>query len=110
MGNLAGATAPFGAAPLLVGREEERATLRAALAQALAGRGALVLIAGEAGIGKTALAEALLAEARVQGALVLVGRCYDLSETPPYGPWAEALARAPIRDDVPVLPAVIRPP
>ena len=59
------------------------------------GAGRLVLIGGEAGIGKTALAEALLAEAAEQGALVLVGRCYDLSETPPYGPWREALARAP---------------
>ena len=78
-----------------VGRERELATLREALAAALAGRGSLVLIGGEAGIGKTALAEALLGEATGQGALVLVGRCYDLSETPPYGPWAEALARAP---------------
>ena len=33
-------------------------------------------------------------EAAERGALVLVGRCYDLGETPPYGPWAEALARA----------------
>lgn len=77
------------AAPSLVGRERERATLRAALDAALAGRGSLVLIGGEAGIGKTALAEWLLAEATEQGALALVGRCYDLSETPPYGPWAE---------------------
>src|SRR5262249_24984429 len=45
-------------------------------------------------IGKTTLAEALCAEAAGQGALVLVGRCYDLSETPPYGPWQEALSRA----------------
>src|SRR6476660_2484593 len=78
--------------PLLVGREREQNALLAALAAALAGRGTLVLIGGEAGIGKTALAEALLAEAERQGALVLVGRCYDLSETPPYGPWIEVLA------------------
>ena len=56
---------------------------------ALAGHGSLVLIGGEAGIGKTALAEALCREAAEQGALVLVGRCYDLTETPPYGPWVE---------------------
>ena len=37
---------------------------------------------------------------------MLVGRCYDLSETPPYGPWAEALARAPRGDG---LPAAARP-
>ena len=63
----------------LVGREREQATLREALAAALAGRGSLVLIGGEAGIGKTALAEATLAEAGSQGVLTLVGRCYDLA-------------------------------
>src|SRR5262245_60958137 len=78
---------PTRAAPL-VGREREQAMLRDALAAARAGRGALVLIGGEAGIGKTALAEALCEEAEAQGALALVGRCYDLTETPPYGPWA----------------------
>src|SRR5689334_13257781 len=82
---------PGSYAPSLVGRDREQATLREALAAALAGHGSLVLIGGEAGIGKTALAEGLLAEASGQDALALVGRCYDLSETPPYGPWREAL-------------------
>ncbi|MGN6757421.1 MAG: BREX system ATP-binding domain-containing protein, partial [Thermomicrobiales bacterium] len=81
--------------PPLVGREREQANLRAALARALTGHGSLVLISGEAGIGKTALAETLCQEATDQGARVLIGRCYDLSETPPYGPWREALARTP---------------
>src|SRR5262245_5297864 len=67
------------AAPLLVGRERELAILRAALASAFAGRGGLALIGGEAGIGKTALAEALLGQAAARGALLLVGRCYDLT-------------------------------
>ncbi|HEY7908648.1 MAG TPA: AAA family ATPase, partial [Thermomicrobiales bacterium] len=75
--------------PPLVGRERESALLREALAAALGGRGGLVLIGGEAGIGKTALAEAVCREADEQGALALVGRCYDLTETPPYGPWIE---------------------
>ena len=77
-------------APVLVGREREQALLARHLASALAGRGSLVLVGGEAGIGKTALAEALATDAASQGALVLVGRCYDLSETAPYGPWVEA--------------------
>ena len=64
-----------------------------ALAAALAGQGSLVLIGGEAGIGKTALAEALCREAAEQGALVLVGRCYDLTETPPYGPGSNSSRR-----------------
>jgi DNA-binding CsgD family transcriptional regulator len=94
-------------AAALIGREREQATLREALAAALGGRGALVLIGGEAGIGKTALAEWLLTEATAQGALVLVGRCYDLAETPPYGLWREAFARAPSDDGLPTLPAAV---
>ena len=66
----------------LVGRERELAVLRDTLAAALAGRGSLVLIGGEAGLGKSALAEAIGAEAATRGVLVLVGRCYDRSETP----------------------------
>jgi DNA-binding CsgD family transcriptional regulator len=92
------------AAPPLVGREREQAALRAALDAALAERGSLVLIGGEAGIGKTALAEWLLAEAAGAGALALVGRCYDLAETPPYGPWAEALAPVPRYESRPPVP------
>jgi predicted ATPase len=94
MTDLAGPSARARARPSsLAGRECEQAALREALAGALAGQGGLVLIGGEAGIGKTAPAEALCAEAAEHGALALVGRCYDLSETPPYGPWAVALAR-----------------
>ncbi len=88
--------------PVLVGRERELVALRERLEAALAGQGSLVLIGGEAGIGKTALAEALCREATERGALVLIGRCYDLSETPPYGPWVELFGRdtptdAPLR-------------
>src|SRR5688572_390559 len=95
---------PVSAPPAIVGREREQTALREALAAALAGRGSLVLIGGEAGIGKTTLAEAICAEAEAQGALVLVGRCYDLAETPPYGPWAEALARSSRSGDLPAPP------
>jgi len=44
----------------LVAREEERAWLETAAAEAIGGRGALVLLAGEAGVGKTRLAEDVL--------------------------------------------------
>src|SRR4051812_9173089 len=91
------------ATPPLVGRERERAALRDALDAAMSGNSSLVLIGGEAGIGKTALAEATLAEAAGRGALVLVGRCYELAATPPHGPWSEALSRAP-RGDTQLMP------
>jgi hypothetical protein len=74
------------APPLLVGREREQGILHEHLVAAPEGHGSLALIGGEAGIGKTALADWLRRAAIEQGVLVLVGRCYDLSETPPYGP------------------------
>jgi DNA-binding NarL/FixJ family response regulator len=48
---------------VLIGREHERSQLRDAVAQARDGRGSLVLLAGEAGVGKTVLARAALDEA-----------------------------------------------
>ena len=102
---VASPTLPLAQPPSLVGRDRERASLQGHLAGAFAGRGGLVLIAGEAGIGKTALTEVLLREAAEQGALVLVGRCYDLSETSPYGPWVEAFEQFPTEFDRASLPA-----
>jgi hypothetical protein len=37
----------------------------------------------------------------------LVGRCYDLSETPPYGPWTEARSQFPPAPDLPPLPSAL---
>jgi DNA-binding CsgD family transcriptional regulator len=91
----------------IVGREGELAALREALDDAWAGHGRLVLLGGAAGIGKTTLAEGLCHEALALGAMVLIGRAYDLSETPPYGPWVEAFARAPHSEDAPPLPVTL---
>ena len=77
--------------PRLVGREREQHITRAQLHAALAGQGGLVILSGEAGIGKTTLAESICREAIASGALVLTGHCYDRTETPPYGPWSELL-------------------
>jgi DNA-binding CsgD family transcriptional regulator len=76
----------------LVGRHRELRDLRRLLDTAMEGRGQLVLLGGEAGVGKTTIAEALCREAAERGALVLVGHCYDLSDTPPYGPWMDTFA------------------
>src|SRR3954453_5274398 len=62
-----------GTPSILVGRDRELGVLHERLAATLAGRGGLVLIGGEAGIGKTALVEALCRDADAVGALVLTG-------------------------------------
>lgn len=80
--------------PALYGRERERAQLHGYLDEAAAGRGRVILVSGEAGIGKTTLVEHLAWEAAERGLPVLTGRCYDLSVTPPFGPWLEIAARA----------------
>ena len=74
----------------LFGREGEQARLRQMLDEAVGGRGGLVLIGGEAGIGKTALATYIAYEARGRGIPVWVGHCYEFVATPPYGPWMES--------------------
>jgi DNA-binding CsgD family transcriptional regulator len=91
----------------LVGREREMALLRGALDQAVAGHGSLVLISGEAGIGKTALVQAFVVEATGHGALVLSGHCFDLTATPPYGPWLEITDHYPDDPSLPALPEVL---
>jgi predicted ATPase len=93
--------------PLLVGRARERALLRDRLTAALASEGSLVLIGGEAGIGKTALVRAVAHEAMAQGAIVLTGRCDDLSAAPPYGPWLDLAATYRPGTGLPPLPAAL---
>lgn len=85
---------------LFVGRERELAALAAALDDALAGRGRLVLIAGEPGIGKTRLADELVRDAEARGARVLIGRCWEAGGAPAYWPWVQSL-RTYIRETEP---------
>jgi DNA-binding SARP family transcriptional activator len=80
-----------------VGREAELAELVAGLDDAFAGRGRLFLLVGEPGIGKSRLAEELIAHARARGARVLVGRCWEAGGAPAYWPWVQSL-RAHVRD------------
>ncbi|HUS69335.1 MAG TPA: ABC transporter substrate-binding protein [Anaerolineae bacterium] len=75
----------------LVGREQGMAFLDRCWREAEAGRGRLVLVSGEAGLGKTRLVEEFAQHARWQGARVLWGRCYEFERVLPYQPVAEAL-------------------
>ncbi|HET7037216.1 MAG TPA: AAA family ATPase [Thermomicrobiaceae bacterium] len=92
----------------IVGREQEQDLLRQHLVQALHGQGSLILVSGEAGIGKTTLAEDLSRQAQADGALVLWGHAFDLSVTPPYGPWLEILRRyRTVAGGLPAVPAFV---
>jgi len=76
---------------VLVGRTREREAIAVALAAAEAGRGGLLLVAGEAGIGKTRLMMAAEEEARARGFAVAWGRAWELGGAPAFWPWVEAL-------------------
>lgn len=95
------------ARPTLVGRERERALLREQMEAAVRGEGSLVLVGGEAGIGRTTLVADLAGQAEAAGCLVLWGGCYDFSVTPPYGPWVELASTYSPTDDLPAFPSFL---
>ncbi|GAA3445220.1 BTAD domain-containing putative transcriptional regulator [Planomonospora venezuelensis] len=78
----------------LVGRERQLGRIGALVAEVRRGRGGVLLIEGEAGIGKTRLARAAAGEAAARGMAVLWGRCVDTATAPPFWPWAQALREA----------------
>lgn len=63
--------------PVLVGRDRELSELDETLQAARIGRGAVVFVCGEAGIGKSRLALALAERARAGGVTVAVGRAVE---------------------------------
>jgi len=80
--------------PVLVGRDSEIAALRAAWLRAADRDPSLLLIVGEAGIGKTSLAEVLAAEVMSHGATVLRARCYETERSLFLQPIVEAITPA----------------
>ena len=81
----------MGGSEHLVGRDETLDRLRATFEHALAGRGRVVLVAGEPGIGKTAVLSALAEEAADRSAVVTWGQCWDDSIAPAFWPWTQVL-------------------
>ncbi len=90
-GTIAG-VAPISTGSSFVGRARELARLEHLREQAAAGSAAGVLVAGDAGVGKTRLTAELVRRARERGVVAVVGHCVDLGAGGlPYLPFAEAL-------------------
>lgn len=74
---------------IFVGRTRELSVLEAGVEHALAGRGTIFLVGGEAGIGKSRLALALADTARRRGLDTVWGRCLEDGGAPAYWPWVQ---------------------
>ncbi|ROP35227.1 ATP-binding protein [Saccharothrix texasensis] len=75
----------------LIGRDHSAGVLRAEVERAAGSHGGLVLVAGEAGIGKTTLVTGAAEQARRVGAVVLGGACWDSDSAPGYWPWVQVI-------------------
>src|SRR6188472_4447665 len=72
--------------PVLVGRAAPLATVERTLDRAREGHGSTLLIAGEAGIGKSQLVRAMLEKARESRVVTLQGACFEADSAQPYAP------------------------
>jgi len=100
-------------APGYFGRAAEMSRLQACLDRAAAGRGGVVLLAGEPGIGKSHALRQLTERARAASVTVLAGRCVEGAWVPPFRPFAEAIAgygeaAGPQRLRAELAPALVR--
>lgn len=77
----------------MIGREVARRAAGSVLASALTGRGRLLLISGEAGIGKSTLARSIADDAAAAGAEVRWGACWEGGSLLPFTAWIDALRR-----------------
>ncbi len=84
-------TAPALGRTRFVGRDEERADIRRFVEGAAAGHGALLMIGGEPGVGKTRMTEEVAEEAAARGMMALVGHCHETEAPLPYAPVVEIL-------------------
>ena len=85
--------------PRLRGRETETRVLREALDRVARGGQAIVLVEGEAGIGKTRLLDETLADAAGRGIQVAAGRADELERARPFGLLAGAFGCVPASAD-----------
>ncbi len=80
-------------AATFVGRLRELEMLRAGLTETLSGAGRVITLAGEPGIGKTAIALRLAQHAEALGVTVLWGARHEGEARVPFGPWTQALGK-----------------
>jgi predicted ATPase len=85
------ATATNGGSPGFIDRVRELDALTTGLQAALDGRGRLLMVAGEAGIGKSRLLDELARRAVDRDAFCLWGRCWDGGGAPAYWPWIQVV-------------------
>ncbi len=76
---------------VFVGRDDEIKRLRIGVDQILSRRGCVRMLVGEPGIGKTRTSEELTTYAKLRGAKVIWGRCYEGEGAPAYWPWVQIL-------------------
>jgi tetratricopeptide (TPR) repeat protein len=76
---------------VFVGRHREMDQLKSIFEDVLSGRGRLVTLVGEPGIGKTRTAQELATYANMRGADVYWGRSYESGGAPSYWPWVQAI-------------------
>jgi len=96
-------------APIFVGRKDESDRLVQGLSDSLGGRGRLFLITGNAGVGKTRLADEIAELALGRGALVLRGGSFEDVSAPSYWPWTQVLRTIlQSKDHLTALPASAR--
>jgi predicted ATPase len=77
--------------PVLIGRTAELATFRLLIDRARNGKGQVVLLSGEAGIGKSRLVTEAKTNASAQGFLLLQGNCFPTDLSYPYAPLLDLL-------------------
>lgn len=76
---------------LFVGRENELKTIVQAVEDSLSGRGRIIALSGEAGIGKTCTANIAEEIASAKGIKTFSGYCHEYAGAPPYWPWIQLL-------------------
>jgi hypothetical protein len=84
---------------MLVGRRLATGALRSAVDAAAGGAGGIVLFAGEAGMGKTALAAEAVAYARARGAAAVWGACWEGDGAPGFWPWIQVVRALAVEGD-----------